>query len=181
MVETREKDRTTVLRDTREQRPWPFEDLPVETRDVTLSTGDYTVPAYCRHDSELDTYCPRFAIERKSAQDFLTAITWERERFQRELRRAAEWSRPLPVVIETSWQTLLRNRGCMGRRDIHPAQVVGTIRAWSQHYNVAFHFVETRNRAARCAFLLLLRHRLVRRLENDRSSRPGEHRADSSH
>ncbi|THE66708.1 hypothetical protein D8Y22_00845 [Salinadaptatus halalkaliphilus] len=167
MAETRETDSipTTVLRDTREQRPWGFDNLPVETRDVTLSTGDYTVPEYCTHDSELDTYRPHFAIERKSGHDFLTAITWERDRFERELQRAAEWPHPLPVIVETSWQTLLRNRGCMARRDIHPTQIVGTVTAWSQHYNVAFHFVETRKRGALCAFLLLVRYRLVRQFE----------------
>lgn len=168
MVETRETDTipTTVLRDTREQRPWGFDDLPVETRDVTLTTGDYTVPAYCTHDPELDTYRPHFAVERKSGQDFLTAITWERDRFERELRRAADWPHPLHVIVETSWQTLLRNRECMAWRDIRPAQVVGTVTAWSKHYNVAFHFVETRQRGASCALLLLVRHRLVHRLEN---------------
>jgi ERCC4-type nuclease len=157
---------TTVLRDTREQRPWTFDTLPVETRDATLSTGDYTVPAYCTHDSELDTYRPHFAVERKSGPDFLTAITWERDRFERELQRAIEWPHPLPIVVETSWQTLLRNRGCMARRDIHPSQVMGTITAWSRHYNVAFHFVDTRQRAMLCAFLLLVRHGLARRLED---------------
>ena len=172
MVETRETDTipTTVLRDTREQRPWTFDNLPVETQDVTISTGDYTIPPYCRHDSEFDTYHPRFAIERKSGQDFLTAITWERDRFEREIQRAAEWEQPLPVVVETSWQTLLRNRGCMARRDVHPAQVVGTVTAWSQHYNVSFHFVETRRRAQLCALLLLVRHSLIRRMDD---SSPG--------
>lgn len=165
MAETQATEPTTVLRDTREQRPWAFDNLPVETRDVTLSTGDYTVPAYCTHDSERDTYHPHFAVERKSGHDFLTSITWDRDRFERELRRASEWPRPLPVIVETSWQTLLRNRGCMARRDIHPAQVLGTVTAWSRHYNVAFHFVETRNRAPLCALLLLVRHRLVQRLE----------------
>lgn len=166
MIEWREMGPipTTVLRDTREQRPWTFDSLPVETRDVTLSTGDYTAPRYCTHDPELDTYRPHFAIERKSGHDFLTAITWERDRFERELQRAAEWSHPLPVVVESSWQTLLGNRGCMARRDIHPAQVVGTVTAWARHYNVAFHFVETRRRATLCAFLLLARYSLARRL-----------------
>lgn len=166
MTERRERRPipTTVLRDTREQRPWTFETLPVETRDVTLSTGDYTAPKYCTHDPELDTYRPHFAVERKSGHDFLTAITWERDRFERELQRAAEWSQPLPVIVESSWQTLLGNRGCMARRDIHPAQVVGTVTSWARHYNVAFHFVETRRRATLCAFLLLVRHSLARRL-----------------
>ncbi len=133
MTERRERRPipTTVLRDTREQLPWTFETLPVERRDVTLSTGDYTAPKYCTHDPELDTYRPHFAVERKSRHDFLTAITevqrespalkggedvnWERDRFERELQRAAKWSQPLPVIVESSRQTLLGNRGCMAR------------------------------------------------------------------
>ena len=64
MVETRETTPipATILRDTREQRPWTFENCPVETRDVTLSTGDYAVPIHCSHDPETDTYHPQFAI-----------------------------------------------------------------------------------------------------------------------
>jgi len=154
---------TTILRDTREQRPWTFAGCAVETCDVTLSTGDYAVPTDCIHDPEVDTYHPRFAVERKSGHDFLTALTWERDRFTSELRRAEGWSQPLAVVVETSWETLLRNRGCMAWRDVHPNQIVGTISAWTRHYNVAFHFTETRRRAELCAFLLLVRHSLMRR------------------
>lgn len=168
MVETREASPipTTILRDTRERRPWTFEDHPVETRDVTLSTGDYAVPTHCTHDVETDTYHPRFAVERKSGHDFLTTLTWQRERFKRELQRAAQWTQPLPVVVETSWETVLLNRGCMARRDVHPNQVTGTVAAWSDHYNVAFHFTETRQQAELCAFLLLVRYSLVRRLDD---------------
>ena len=151
---------TTILRDNREQRPWTFDGCAVETRDVTLSTGDYAVPTHCNHDPEPNTYHPRFAVERKSGHDFLTALTWERDRFISELRRATEWPQPLAVVVETSWQTLLRNRGCMRRRDIHPNQIVGTLSAWTRHYNVAFRFAESRRRAELCAFLLLVRHSL---------------------
>lgn len=169
MVETRETSPipSTVLRDTRERRPWAFEDYPVETRDVTLSTGDYAVPTHCTHDPDTDTYHPGFAVERKSGHDFLTALTWERERFERELQRASQWTQPLPVVVETSWVTLLRNRGCMAWRDVHPNQVTGTVAVWTDHYNVAFHFTETRRRAQLCAFLLLVRHSLVRRLDEN--------------
>ncbi len=168
MIETRDASPipTTILRDAREQRPWTFDSLPVETHDVTLSTGDYAVPAHCRHDPERDTYHPRFAVERKSSHDFLTALTWERDRFERELQRAVQWTQPLPVITETSWETLLRNRGCMAWRDIHPNQVAGTVAAWANHYNVAFHFTETRRRAELCAFLLLVRHSLVRHLDD---------------
>jgi ERCC4-type nuclease len=156
---------TTILRDTREQRPWTFNTLSVETRDVTLSTGDYAVPADCTHDPGADTYQPQFAVERKSGQDFLTALTWERDRFTAELQRAAEWPQPLTVVVETAWGTLLRNRGCMTWRDIHPNQIVGTLSAWTRHYNVAFHFAESRQRAELCTYLLFVRRGLLRRRE----------------
>lgn len=81
---------TTVLRDNREQWPWTFDGCAVETRDVMLSTGDCAVPTACTHDPEPDTYHPRFAVERKSGHDFLTAHRWERDRFTSELRRATE-------------------------------------------------------------------------------------------
>ncbi|MFB6092477.1 MAG: ERCC4 domain-containing protein [Haloquadratum sp.] len=153
----------TILRDTREQRPWTFDGFAVETRDVTLATGDYAVPTDCTHDPEVDTYHPAFAVERKSGHDFLSSLTWERERFASELRRADEWPQPLAVVVETSWDTLLRNRGCMAQRDVHPNQIVGTLSAWTRHHNVAFYFVDTRDRAELCAFLLFVRHRLIKR------------------
>ena len=79
----------TILRDTRERRPWTFDGCAVETRDVTLSTGDYAVPAHCTRDTETDTYHPRFAVERKTGHDFLTSLT--RDRFEAELRRADDW------------------------------------------------------------------------------------------
>jgi ERCC4-type nuclease len=168
MAETRKTSPipTEILRDTREQRPWEFDSLSVETRDVTLSTGDYALPAHCRHDSDTDTYLPTFAVERKSGPDFLTTLTWERPRFKQEMRRAAQWTQPLDVVVETPWQTLLRNRGCMARRDIHPNQIAGTVTSWTNHYNVVFHFTETRRRAKLCAFLLLVRHSLVHWRDN---------------
>lgn len=155
----------TILRDTRERRPWTFEGCPVGTRDVTLATGDYALPGHCARDPEADTYHPRFAVERKTGHDFLTSLTRDRERFESELRRAAGWSQPLTVVVETSWETLLRDRGCMRWRDVHPNQVAGTVTAWGHRYNVAFRFVETRRRAELCAFLLLVRHSLAGRFE----------------
>lgn len=167
MDETRDAIPTTILRDTREQCPWTFEGCAVETRDVTLATGDYTVPTACTHDPEADTYHPHFAIERKSGHDFLTALTWKRDRFTSELRRADEWSQPLTVVVETAWKTLLRNRGCMAWRDVHPNQIAGTLSAWTRHYNVAFRFTETRRRAELCAFLLLVRRNLLQRRERN--------------
>lgn len=151
---------TTILRDTREKRPWTFDGCEIETRDVTLSTGDYAVADHCSHDPACDTYHPTFAIERKSGHDFLNAITWERDRFKAELQRASDWPRPLSVVVETSWENILRGRGEIARREIHPNQIVGTLSTWSRQCNVIFRFTENRRRAELCGFLLLVRHSL---------------------
>lgn len=53
----------------------------------------------------------------------------------------------------------------MAWRDIHPNQIVGTLSAWTRYYNVAFRFIESRQQAERCAFLLLVHHSLIRRRE----------------
>lgn len=163
---------STILRDTRERRPWTFDGCAVETRDVTLATGDYAVPSDCAYDPDADTYHPRFAVERKTCHDFLTALTADRDRFKAELARAADWAAPLAVVVETSWETILGGRGCMVRRDVHPNQVAGTVAAWTRHHNVAFRFTQTRRRAELCAFLLLVRHNLRRRLDETGSEDP---------
>jgi len=165
MDETQRGIPTTVLRDNRERRPWTFEECALEIRDVTLTTGDYAVPTDCTHDPDADTYYPEFAVERKSGDDFLTALTWERDRFGSELQRATEWAHPLAVVVETSWERLLRNRGCMKWRDIHPNQIAGTVSAWTRYYNVEFYFTESRRRAELCGYLLLVHHSLARRDE----------------
>lgn len=150
----------TILRDRRERRPWEFGPYAVETRDVTLSTGDYTIAEWCVHDADTDTYHPSVAIERKTGHDFLNSITWERDRFESELRRARSWPRPLWVVVEESWETFAENRGLMHRRDIDPGQVAGTVSAWSGVHNVEFRFPGSRRAGQLYALCRLLRRKL---------------------
>lgn len=45
--------------------------------NVTLSTGGYAVPTVCTYDPEPDAYHPRFVVERKSGDDFLTTLMWK--------------------------------------------------------------------------------------------------------
>lgn len=146
----------TILRDTRERQPWTFPKAAVRIEDATLSTGDYAAAACCRHDADRDTHHPRFAVERKTGADFLASITAGRERFEAEVRRASGWDRPLAVVVEEPWETFARNRGVMARRDVHPNQVAGTVAAWADCYNVAFHFAAGRGLARRYALCRLL-------------------------
>lgn len=147
----------TILRDNREQRPWSFEAYPVEVEDATLKTGDYTVPELCEYDERLDTYIPGFAVERKGPSDFLSSITRNRPRFQKEIKRAAEWVNPLRVNVEAPWnQFTYRFSEALRYRNIHPNQIEGTAGTWEEHHDVAFVFHPSREAAERDALDTLM-------------------------
>lgn len=66
----------TLIRDTREQRPYKWPGL--DTTDDTLDVGDYTYEGWAN----------TFAVERKSLNDLATSLGAERTRFESEVRRA---------------------------------------------------------------------------------------------
>lgn len=70
-----------IIIDTREQRPFAFlgQNGDIETERGTLSLGDYSLAGLT----------DRVAVERKSLADLVMCLGKERERFQRELMRAA--------------------------------------------------------------------------------------------
>ena len=82
-----------IIIDTREQRPWHFpEELAISERG-TLHAGDYALK-----------YDDRFAIERKSMDDFLGTISSGWDRFLRELDRMLIAQFPARViVVEGTW------------------------------------------------------------------------------
>lgn len=145
----------TILVDNREQKPWPFDNYPVDTEGATIATGDYTLAEFCEADDN-DTYHPSFAVERKSGQDFVSSITSGRSRFKREIRRADEWDAPLEVVIEAPWTTFMQELDFMRYRQVTPSQIKGTVGAWSDRYNANFFFAGTRGAAEQYAFDVLL-------------------------
>lgn len=106
--------------DSRE--PWPHPWAPywpgVTVVRATLDTGDIALSA------NLDV-----AIERKTASDMVSCITSERDRFERELRRAACCCDSFAVVISASLEDLLSQR-----RGLHPNAALGTLAAWSRRY-----------------------------------------------
>lgn len=142
----------SILRDNREQRPWPFDDFDAEVRDVTINTGDYTLAEFCDHDEEKDTYYPRYAVERKGGDDFIDSITRGRDRFKREVKRAAEWDSDLLVLIEAPRRTFKRQEGFMQYRDVPWASISGTVEKWERYYNVNFRYAGSRERCQRIAF-----------------------------
>ena len=83
-----------IVIDTREQRPWSFPPH-IEVEIGTLRTGDYAL----KNDEH-------FAIERKSADDFVGTVSLGWHRFVKELNRmdAANFAAKV-VIVETDFET----------------------------------------------------------------------------
>ena len=98
-----------VLCDTREQTPPPLPPGCVYERKL-LKEGDYSTPA-------LEMIA---RIERKSATDFASTLSWGRERFERELERlrAFRWK---AIVVESDLSLVYR---CTA---MTPASILGSI------------------------------------------------------
>ena len=70
-----ETSRPTILIDSREKEPLVFRLLPSAVG--TLATGDYSIEGFSDH----------FSVERKSIPDLVQSVTFDRDRFERELVR----------------------------------------------------------------------------------------------
>jgi len=83
-----------IVIDTREQRPWSFPPH-IEVEIGTLRTGDYAL----KNDEH-------FAIERKSADDFVGTVSLGWHRFVKELNRmdAANFAAKV-IIVETDFET----------------------------------------------------------------------------
>ena len=83
-----------IVIDTREQRPWSFPPH-IEVEVGTLRTGDYAL----KNDEQ-------FAIERKSADDFVGTVSLGWHRFVKELNRmdAANFAAKV-VIVECDFET----------------------------------------------------------------------------
>lgn len=112
----------TLTLDTREPDPHPWTPyLPEGARIVrgTLETGDLTLAAL-----------PEGAVvERKTVPDFLAAIGRERERFDREVRRARHLG-AFCIIVEGSFADVLQANRQRGQ--LSEAAIVGTVAAWTR-------------------------------------------------
>lgn len=143
----------TILRDTREQEGYGyhFEDYPVDVKEVKLKTGDYCVEE-TGYYNQRGNYAPPFAVERKAKSDFLTSITHDRDRFERELERADAWEAPMPIIVEAPWLTFTQGDYY---RDVPVNSVIGTVEKWPGYYNVDFFFSDDQQDAERRTFEFL--------------------------
>ena len=110
-----------IIIDTREPSPHPWTPFwPAGTlfESGTLETGDLAVKGF--EDGAV--------VERKTPSDFLGCVGTERDRFEKELRRARNIGHFI-VIVEGSLHNTIREA-----RLIHPAAIIGTIAAWTRRY-----------------------------------------------
>lgn len=141
--------------DTREQCPWPFANVVlgnqqwIVKREVkTLATADYSIVGF--EDKIL--------IERK-ADDFVSSIASERDRFEREHERMADVVAAggyACVICERSLSSICDELDdpCSGRK-VTSDMVLGTVATMPRRYNVPWIFVGDRSRAELLAFRIL--------------------------
>lgn len=127
-----------IIVDTREQNPFTFSgawyaDKHVETMPGTLSVGDYSLAGLT----------DRVAVERKELGDLVQCLGRERDRFERELMRAAALD-AFAVVIEAPWSDLAGGRY---RSQLNPHSACQSILAFAGRYRIPFLFAGTRQAA----------------------------------
>lgn len=152
-----------ILVDNREQLPWAFERIPkrkaerrasdttpyveVTTAAATLNVGDYMVS----HNRNPDEAAP-ISIDRKSKADLFGTLTSGRDRFYREVERAADLQIALHIVIEDSWEGL---RTPPTRSTVSPLVIKRTLISLSAKYGVHYHCPGDRAKAEQVAYRIL--------------------------
>ena len=123
----------TIIVDSREQAPFPFRGARYEGVAVevgTLPTGDYSLAGLT----------DKVAVERKELADLVACLGRERERFERELQRAAALD-AFAVVVEASWQELASGQY---RSRLNPHAACQSVLAFAGRYRVPFLFAGSR-------------------------------------
>ena len=139
-----------VLADTREQRIPPFPD-GVKVERQMMEEGDYSTPSLINVAR----------IERKSTNDFASSLTWQRERFDREIVRLKAY-RHASIVVEADLSEVYR------LSHVHPHAILGSIASFYARANVAtFSAVN----AAGCGRLIA---GILRRLDEEQAGRTDE-------
>jgi hypothetical protein len=122
-----------IIIDSREQCPFAFRhekysDTIIESG--TLDTGDYSLAGLT----------DRVAVERKELSDLVACLGRERERFERELQRAAALD-AFAVVVESSWADLA---GGKYRSQLNPHAACQSVLAFTARYRIPFLFAGSR-------------------------------------
>jgi hypothetical protein len=122
-----------IIVDSREQAPFAFQHERYAGTIVeagTLDTGDYSLAGLT----------DRVAAERKSLPDLVGCLSGGRERFERELQRAAALD-AFAVVVEAAWADLA---GGGYRSRMTPHSACQSVLAFTCRYRIPFLFAGSR-------------------------------------
>lgn len=122
----------TIIIDTREQTPLQFGNLPSERS--TLATGDYSIKGFEDH----------FTVERKSIADLVQSVTFERERFERELVRVRGYDFKRLLIVGTMAD--IEEHRYQSRAE--PKAVIASLTAFEVRYGLPVCFCPTPATAA---------------------------------
>jgi len=132
----------TIIRDSREQLGYRFEDYDCKVMDDSLTTGDYSI-------LHLRDY---ITVERKELSDFISIVTTGRKRFSAEMHRMQSY-KGKAVVIESDIQDIVTHNY---RSKVAPNAVLSSLASWTTMYGVPFIFAGTKDNAERITFYILL-------------------------
>jgi len=130
-----------IVVDTREQRPYNFNEHVVEVFKQKLNTGDYSLVGY--ED--------RVALERKSIDDLIGCLITGRDRFKRELERARELDH-FAVIVECSMEDVVQGRY---RSKLNPHAALQSIIAFQARYGTSFIWAGSRDRGEYMTYWML--------------------------
>ncbi len=133
-----------LLIDTREPAPHPWESYFSETVvRGSLQTGDFSLPG-----------CEEWiGIERKELNDLIGCLCSNRERFTKELQRAAR-IKSFYVICEGSYEDLLRGDY---RSDMNPRAAWESVLALQHRFGIPFLMAGSVQVAARLCESILMR------------------------
>jgi len=129
-----------IIVDSREQAPFTFahQRYEAQVEGGTLSVGDYSLAGLI----------DRVAVERKSLPDLVACLGRERERFERELQRAAALD-AFMVAVEASWGELAQGNY---RSQLNPHAACQSVLAFQARYRIPFLFAGSRAAAEYAAW-----------------------------
>lgn len=157
-------DNFTIIIDTREQLPIIPKGISI-IRDK-LETGDYSI----------NGFRDKITIERKSPEDFLQSISWDRPRFKKVLERMSKFERAY-LLIESSLESLLEgieikknfksenkikplNKQKIG---VHPESIFGTIISINVRFGIPVIFAKNKHEAQKYLVSILQKYYLLKR------------------
>jgi len=132
----------TIAVDSREQRPYSFNGYPTTVK--TLQVGDYSIVGLEEHIS----------IERKEVGDLIGCLSFDRDRFERELYKSKSLDY-FALVIEGSLKELANGEY---RSKMQPQSVIQSLMAFSIRYNLPIFFAEHRQFGQRITESLLIKY-----------------------